>query len=187
MLAAHEALANRPMNIPAKQISPAIVVMGVSGSGKTTVGQALAKRLGVRFRDADEFHPSANVAKMSAGIPLEDIDRWPWLDAIGAAIRQTDAGRPIVVSSSALKRTYRDRIVKAAERPVDFIYLHGPREILQQRMATRTGHFMPVSLLDSQLATLEPPSSDERAIPVSIELPVDEIVERVLGKLAVEH
>lgn len=162
---------------------PAIVVMGVSGSGKTTVGAALAERLGVRFRDADEFHPAANVAKMSAGIPLEDSDRWPWLDAIGAAIDTTPRDTPIVVSSSALKRVYRDRIVKAAGRPVDFIYLHGPRAILQERMATRTGHFMPVSLLDSQLATLEPPTADERAIPVSIELTVDEIVRRVVGAL----
>jgi gluconokinase len=158
--------------------------MGVSGSGKTTVGGRLAERLGVPFRDADEFHPRANVAKMSAGTPLTDEDRWPWLDAIGEAIRTTDVARPIVVSSSALKRAYRDRIAENAGRPVDFVYLFGPRDLLRRRMATRTGHFMPVSLLDSQLATLEPPTADERAIPVSIALPVDAIVDRVMDALA---
>ena len=158
--------------------------MGVCGSGKTTVGERLAERLGVPFRDADEFHPRSNVDKMSAGIPLTDEDRWPWLDAIGAAIRETDPTKPIVVSCSALKRIYRERIVKAAGRPVDFVYLTGPRATLERRMGSRKGHFMPVSLLDSQLATVEPPTADERAITVSIELSVDEIVERVLGALA---
>lgn len=172
------------MNVRTKHQSPAVVVMGVSGSGKTTIGSRLARELGVRFRDADEFHPEANVEKMSAGTPLTDADRWPWLDAIGDAIRATDETRPIVVSSSALKRAYRDRIAERAGRPVDFVYLHGPRELLWRRMETRTGHFMPVSLLDSQLATLEPPAADERAIPMSIELPVDEIVDRVLTILA---
>lgn len=163
---------------------PAIVTMGVCGSGKTTVGEHLAERLGVVFRDADEFHPAANVAKMSAGIPLTDEDRVPWLDAIAAAIRATDPSRPIVVSCSALKRSYRDRIVRSAGRPVDFVFLTGPREVLRARMGGRKGHFMPVSLLDSQLATLEPPTPDERAITVSIEQPVEAIVEAVLGELA---
>lgn len=163
---------------------PAIVVMGVSGSGKTTIGERLAERLGCRYRDADEFHPPANVAKMSVGMSLADADRWSWLDAIGAAIRETDPAQPIVVSSSALKRVYRDRIVKAAVRPVDFVYLHGRRELLERRMADRKGHFMPVSLLDSQLATLEPPAPEERAIAMSIERPVDEIVAAVLATLA---
>lgn len=164
--------------------APALVIMGVSGSGKTTVGQALAARLGVRFRDADEFHPAANVAKMSAGIPLDDADRRPWLDAIAAAIRGTPEGQPVVVSSSALRRVYRDRIRAGAGRAVDFVYLHGPRELLAERMKTRTGHFMPVSLLESQLATLEPPGPEEAAIPVSIELPVDAIADRVMAVLA---
>lgn len=165
---------------------PAIVVMGVSGSGKTTVGEALADRLGVVFRDADEFHPPANVAKMSAGIPLTDDDRIPWLDAIGAAIRDAEPSRPIVVSCSALRRVYRERIRSIAARPVDFVFLHGDRETLRQRMGGRKGHFMPLSLLDSQLATLEPPAADERAIAVSIAQSVDAIVAEVLAALARE-
>jgi gluconokinase len=169
----------RPVSYP-----PAIVTMGVCGSGKTTVGERLAARLGVRFRDADEFHPPANVAKMSAGIPLTDADRWPWLDAIGAAIRNADPQSAVVVSCSALKRVYRERIAAAAVRPVTFVHLTGSRATLEERMKTRKGHFMPASLLDSQLATLEPPAPDEPAIPVSIELPVEDIVTLVLAKLA---
>jgi carbohydrate kinase (thermoresistant glucokinase family) len=165
---------------------PAIVTMGVCGSGKTTVGERLAERLGVRFHDADEFHPSANVAKMSAGIPLTDEDRIPWLDAIGAAIRNADPARPFVVSCSALKRGYRDRIRGLAGRQVDFVFLTGPRETLAVRMNGRKGHFMPASLLDSQLATLEPPTADEHPITVSIEQPIATIVDRVLGALAAD-
>lgn len=164
---------------------PAIVVMGVSGSGKTTVGEAIAKALGIGFRDADGFHPAANVAKMSAGLPLNDEDRWPWLDAIGAAIHDAPADKPVVVSCSALRRVYRERIQAAAGRPVDFVHLSGSRDLLAERMATRKGHFMPVSLLDSQLATLEPPAEDERVVTVSIEEPVARIVEIVLDQLRV--
>ena len=171
------------MNAP-PTFAPAIVTMGVCGSGKTTVGEEIARRLGVAFRDADEFHPHANVEKMSAGVPLTDGDRIPWLDGIGAAIRDADPGRPIVVSCSALKRAYRERIKERAGRPVDFVFLTGPRDVLRGRMHGRKGHFMPASLLDSQLATLEPPGADERAFTVSIELPVEEIVDKVLGELA---
>ncbi len=161
----------------------AIVVMGVAGSGKTSVGEEMGRRLGVHFRDADEFHPPANIAKMSAGIPLDDDDRWPWLDAIGKAIRDA---RPenIVVACSALKRAYRDRIAKAAGQPVQFVFLDGPVEILRQRIGGRRGHFMPASLLDSQLATLERPGSDEHAITLSIEAPVDQVVTLALAKIA---
>jgi gluconokinase len=132
--------------------------MGVSGSGKTTVGSALAVRLGVPFVDADDLHPAANVQKMVAGIPLTDDDRWPWLDAVGAVL----ARGPVVVACSALRRTYRDRL-RAAAPDLALIYLHGSRELLADRMAHRA-HFMPVSLLDSQLATLEVPGADEHAI-----------------------
>src|SRR4051794_35266860 len=126
----------------------AVVVMGVSGSGKSTVGAALAARLGVPFHDADEFHPAANVAKMSAGNPLTDEDRWPWLDAIGAALAEAGReGRSIVVGCSALKRVYRDRLRTAAQRPLVFVHLTGSRATLEKRMQTRTGHFMPASLL----------------------------------------
>jgi gluconokinase len=160
----------------------AIVVMGVAGSGKTSVGEEIGRRLGIEFRDADEFHPAANVAKMSAGIPLNDADRWPWLDAIGRAIH--DAGQQsIVVACSALKRVYRERIVEAAGRPVEFVFLDGSVATLRKRIGRRRGHFMPASLLDSQLATLERPASDERAITVSIEQPVDQIVTRALEAL----
>ena len=163
--------------------APAIVVMGVAGSGKTTVGGALAKRLGVPFRDADEFHPKANVEKMSAGIPLRDEDRWPWLDAIAAAIHRTPPEQGIVVSCSALRRVYRDRILGGAARPVTFVHLDGTKESIAPRMATRTGHFMPLSLLDSQLATLEPPVADEPAITISIEQSVNSIVEEIVRRL----
>ncbi len=163
--------------------APALVMMGVSGSGKSTVGEAVAKRLGVPFRDADEFHPKANVEKMSAGIPLTDEDRWPWLDAIGAAIRDTPAGQGIVVSCSALKRIYRERIEKAAVRPVTFVHLDGPRALLAKRIGDRKGHFFPASLLDSQLKTLEPLAPDEPAIRVSIDQSVDQIVAEIVERL----
>jgi gluconokinase len=155
--------------------------MGVAGSGKTVVGSALATRLSVPFRDADEFHPAANVAKMSAGIPLDDSDRWPWLDAIGAAIRDAPGG--IVVACSALKRVYRQRIIADARRPVTFVLLDGDRATLAERIGGRKGHFMPPSLLDSQLATLERPGPDEDAIVASIEPPVAAIVDTIVLRL----
>jgi gluconokinase len=164
--------------------APAVVMMGVSGSGKSTVGEALAARLGVPFRDADEFHPKSNIEKMSAGIPLTDEDRWPWLDAIGAAIRDTPAEEGIVVSCSALKRIYRERIIRAAVRAVTFVHLDGQKAVLAGRVKGRKGHFFPPSLLDSQLATLEPVASDEPAIRVSIELPVERQVEEIMHCLA---
>jgi len=163
--------------------APALVVMGVSGSGKTTVGEVLGARLGLPFRDADEFHPQSNKEKMSAGIPLTDDDRWPWLDAIGAAIRDTPQSEGIVVSCSALKRVYRDRIIKAAVRPVTFVYLQGTKEVLEPRIEGRKGHFFPASLLDSQLATLEPPGPDEPAITVSVDQSPERIVAEIIGRL----
>lgn len=159
-------------------------MMGVSGSGKTTVGEALAKKLGVPFRDADEFHPKSNVEKMSAGIPLTDADRWPWLDAIAAAIRETPPGQGIVVSCSALRRIYRDRIVRSAGRPIAFAHLDGPKAVLAERLKGRKGHFFPPSLLESQLATLEPLAKDEPGLRVSIELPVEQQVAEIVRRLA---
>src|SRR5262249_19788661 len=160
--------------------SLAIVMMGVSGSGKSTVGAALAARLHLAFRDADEFHPAATVAKMSAGTPLADDDRWPWLDAIGAALAEAGrAGRGIVVGCSALKRVYRDRLRAAAHGPLVFVHLSGSPATLDKRMQTRKGHFMPASLLASQFATLEPPTAEEDVITVSVEQPVDRIVEEI--------
>jgi len=148
-----------------------VAVMGVSGSGKTTVGAALADALGLRFVDGDALHPVANVAKMAAGIPLDDADREPWLDAIGSVL----ADRPVVVACSALKRAYRDRLRAAAPR-LELVFLDGDRELLAARMAARPGHFMPTSLLDSQLATLEPPTVDEHPLTVDIATPVADIV-----------
>lgn len=154
-----------------------IVVMGVSGCGKTTVGLALAERLGASFVEGDQLHPQANVAKMAAGIPLTDADRWPWLDAVGAALA---GDAPVVASCSALKRSYRDRLRTQAGTPLNFLHLAGDRAALAQRMAERPGHYMPVSLLDSQLATLEPPSADE-ALTLAIDMPVSVMVDTALA------
>ena len=168
---------------PHEQNSPPLVVaMGVSGSGKSTVGAALAQRLGVPFADADDFHPPANIAKMSAGVALNDDDRWPWLDAIGEAIHAA-APQKIIIACSALKRVYRERIARAAGGPVQFVFLDGSAETLRQRIGGRRGHFMPASLLDSQLATLERPSLDEPVVTVSIEAPVAEVVTQALAAL----
>jgi len=135
-----------------------IVVMGVSGSGKTTIGTALAEALGVEYAEADTFHPKANIDKMTAGTPLTDADRAPWLEAIAGWIRDHQATGG-VVTSSALKRRYRDVLRTGGD--VWFAHLHGDRAILAERMQSRSGHFMPVSLLDSQLADLEPLQDDE--------------------------
>ncbi len=158
-----------------------IVVMGVAGSGKTSVGEALAKRLGLPFRDADEFHPKANIEKMSAGIPLTDDDRWPWLDAIGRAL--ADSNGRLIVACSALRRIYRDRLTRAAGRPVIFLWLDGAQETIAARMRHRRHHFMPPSLLDSQFETLERPAPDELAVRVSVEPPRDQVVEAALAAL----
>jgi gluconokinase len=145
---------------------PVLVVMGVSGSGKSTVGALLAGRLGWDFEDGDNLHPAANVAKMAAGHPLDDADRWPWLAKVSQWIAdRTDAGRPGVITCSALKRSYRD--VLRAEHVV-FVYLAGTREQIASRLAARHGHFMPAALLDSQFAALEPPAPDEAAITVDL-------------------
>ncbi len=143
---------------------PRVVVMGVSGAGKSTIGGRLAHALGVPFAEGDDFHPRANVAKMRAGEPLTDADRVPWLDSIAAWLAERAVGGG-VVSCSALKRDYRDRL-RAAAPDVLFLHLTASREELASRMSTRREHFMPASLLDSQLATLEPLAADERGIAV---------------------
>jgi carbohydrate kinase (thermoresistant glucokinase family) len=159
---------------------PPIVVMGVSGSGKTTVGTALAERVGGVFLDADDLHPAANVHKMSQGIPLNDADRAPWLDIVGKEIRKRQGeGRTVVMACSALKRKYRERI-RAEEPAAFFVLLTGTREELERRMQARHGHFMPASLLDSQLDTLEPLGSNEHGATVNIHGTKQQVVDRVL-------
>jgi gluconokinase len=152
----------------------AAVVMGVASCGKTSVGELLAEKLNAHFIEGDRLHPATNVAKMSAGNPLTDEDRWPWLKAIGESLAGSE---PTIASCSALKRVYRETIAKAAQRPVYFIYLYGSRELLEQRIGARKGHFMPASLLDSQLATLEAPAADERPLKLDISLSVPELAE----------
>ncbi|MFI1506469.1 gluconokinase [Streptomyces sp. NPDC020597] len=143
-----------------------VVVMGVAGTGKTTIGPLLAARLGVPYAEGDDFHPPANIARMSAGTPLGDDDRWPWLDAIGAWANER-AGLGGVVSCSALKRSYRDRL-RAAAPAVVFVHLAGDRSLIEDRMAQRRGHFMPTALLDSQFATLQPLDADEAGVVVDV-------------------
>jgi gluconokinase len=157
-----------------------IVVMGVAGAGKTTVGTRLARELGVEYAEADTFHPPANLEKMAAGIPLTDADRWPWLHAIARWIR-AHQGRGGVVSSSALKRRYREVLRGGGD--VWFLHLHGPRAVIAARMLHRAGHFMPVSLLDSQFADLEALGADERGLTVDVRATPDQIVSRALTAL----
>lgn len=165
-------------------MKPLIVVLGVSGSGKTTVGGLLALDLGVPFADADDLHPEANVRKMAAGHPLDDDDRRPWLRLVGEVLADADtAGTGLVIACSALKRSYRDAIL-AVEPRARFVLLDGSRELLERRLAEREGHFMPASLLDSQLATLEALEPGEPAVAVPIDRTPAEIVAEIRAKLA---
>ncbi len=155
-----------------------IVVMGVSGSGKSAVGAALAQRIRVPFADADDFHPPANIAKMTAGEPLNDDDRYPWLEAIGEWLgaRCTDGG---VMSCSALKRRYREQLRQHCGAVI-FLHLAGSPEVIGRRQASRPGHFMPASLLASQFETLEPLADDERGVTIDVDQDIDSIVESYL-------
>jgi gluconokinase len=160
-----------------------VVLMGVSGSGKTTVGDALARSLGWPFRDADDFHPPGNVAKMAAGIPLTDDDRWPWLDAMAAAMRHILAeGGNAVFACSALRQVYRDRLVAAGD--VRFVYLAGDYDTIAARLAQRRHRYMPPSLLASQFATLEPPAD---ALVIDIRDSVEAQVARIAAALRGPH
>ncbi len=163
----------------------ALIVMGVSGSGKSTVADQLAIRIGWTFEDGDKFHPASNVAKMKAGHPLTDEDRWPWLRAIAAEIdRACAAGEHLVIACSALKRTYRDILVHGRS-DVRIVFLDGTQQLIADRLAKRKGHFMPPDLLPSQFRTLEPPTADENPVTVSIDASVDAIVDDIVGKLAI--
>jgi gluconokinase len=159
------------------------VVMGVSASGKTTIATLLAQRLGAVFLEGDNFHPEANVEKMSRGIPLEDGDRWPWLDRIGAAM--AESASDVVAACSALKRSYRDRIRSLAGNDVRFVLLTVSEPTLAERLKKRPGHFMPPSLLASQLATLEALGRDEEgSFAVDAEQPADSVVDAIVSKVA---
>jgi gluconokinase len=159
-----------------------VVIMGVAGCGKSSVGEALSRRLGIPYRDGDDLHTPQAVEKMRAGIPLTDDDRWPWLDRVALEL---DEAAPVIVGCSALRRTYRDRIRAGAGGPVQFVHLSGTRELIASRMASRTGHYMPLSLLDSQFAILEPPGTDE-ALTVDIDQPLEVLVDRIATALAGE-
>ena len=158
-----------------------MVVMGVAGCGKSTVAARLAERLGAAFLDGDTLHPSSNIAKMSRGEPLEDADRWPWLDAVGREMAAS--GGPVVAACSALKRSYRDRIAGAAGAPVLFVHLSGSRDLIAARMSARTGHFMPASLLASQFEALEVPDAAENALSMDIGGDAEAVVDLIVVEL----
>ena len=161
----------------------ALIVMGVSGSGKTTAAVELAKRIGWIFKDGDDFHSQHDIEKMHAGHPLDDRDRMPWLHTIAAEIaRRRQAQKPIVIACSALKRAYRDILV-AGHSDVRIIYLKGSHDLIAARLASRKGHFMPPRLLDSQFDALEEPREDEHPIVVGIDAPVDKIVDHIVEQL----
>jgi gluconokinase len=165
------------------EIPCALVVMGVSGSGKSTIADKLAERLSWKYEDGDKFHPLSNVAKMSAGQPLTDEDRWPWLQAIADEIdRVCKARERAVIACSALKRVYRDILVHG-RNDVRIIFLEGTQELIAARLNLRKGHFMPPGLLASQFKTLEPPGTDENPVTVSIDASVDAIVDDIVRQL----
>ena len=161
--------------------APLVVVMGVTGSGKSTAGEALGAKLGLRYSDADGFHPQANVDKMHAGHPLTDDDRWPWLDAVGTWLAEY-SGTGAIVSCSALRRVYRDRL-RAKVPTAAFWHLAGPQAVVRQRMEARRDHFMPASLLESQYATLEPLQADERGMTADLDRSMGALVDEFVSWL----
>lgn len=161
-----------------------IVVMGVSSSGKSVVGKALARRLHAPFLDGDGYHPATNKEKMRAGIPLTDEDRWPWLETLALALRESAESKGVAVGAcSALKRSYRDFLKSKAGLPLLFVHLHGERAVLAERAAKRRHEYMPASLLDSQLATLEMPAPEENVLTMSILDPVETIADKIAKSL----
>jgi gluconokinase len=163
-----------------------IIVMGVSSSGKTASGKAIAQRLHAPFLDADDFHPPANKDKMRVGIPLTDADRWPWLSAMADGLREAVATKGVAVGAcSSLKCAYREHLIKRAGEPILFVFLEGTIELIRARINARQHEYMPASLLDSQFATLEVPGPDENVLRVPVTLTVDQIADRVVK--AVPH
>ncbi|NRP75854.1 Thermoresistant gluconokinase [Ensifer psoraleae] len=175
--------ASRPVSKAAGAFGP-IVVMGVSGCGKSSVGERLAGYLDCPFVEGDSLHPETNVDKMRMGIPLDDEDRWPWLDVLG---RKLGGAGDVVVSCSALKRCYRDRLRMLAGRSVTFIFLQGDRALLAARMAGRQHEYMPLSLLDSQLATLELPTDEQDVVTLDINQSLETIVVMAMTFLAARN
>ncbi|MGW5672857.1 gluconokinase, partial [Micromonospora sp. NPDC003776] len=160
-----------------------IVVMGVSGAGKTTVARGIAEVTGLRFAEADEFHSAANVAQMRAGIPLEDAQRWPWLRTLAAWMADRHAeGVSTIVTCSALKRSYRD-VLRQGPAEVEFLHLDGTAELIRERLDRRVGHYMPASLLDSQRAILEPLEPDEAGVVLEVAAPPDDLVAAAIRRL----
>ncbi|WP_026621445.1 gluconokinase (plasmid) [Ensifer sp. WSM1721] len=166
---------------PDPRFPGSIVVMGVSGSGKSSVGEAIAEAYGYPFIEGDALHPPENIRKMSEGIPLTDDDRWPWLAAIGQRLAESPS--PVVVACSALKRSYRQKLRESASKGLAFVFLHGSEAVLAERMRHRSGHFMPTSLLQTQLATLEDPTGEENTVAVDIAQPLETIVREALAGL----
>lgn len=165
------AVSQFPFKVPQR-----VVVMGVTGCGKSAVGEAVAKAVERSYIDGDDLHPVENVVKMSRGEPLTDDDRWPWLTMVGEQLRKFPN---VIIGCSSLKRSYRDYISQKAQGPVLFIYLKGAPELIARRMASRSGHFMPTALLQSQFEALEPPEEDELAVSISIDQPIGEIVQEI--------
>jgi len=161
-----------------------IVVMGVTGSGKTTIGVKLAAALGGRFIDGDDLHSDAARAKMHAGVALTDDDRWPWLDRVGKALAEASPGKPVIIACSALKRVYRDRLRKAVGPSLIFVYLEAQKETMRARVAARKNHYMPASLVDSQFATLETPAGEANVIAIPAEGDVETEVGALSQRLA---
>ncbi len=160
-----------------------VVVMGISGSGKTTIATQLAQRLGWIYAEADEFHPAENIAKMTSGTPLTDEDRWPWLESMkNWMTAEAQSGRSTVVTCSALRRSYRDVLTRAQGR-VRFVHLLGDTDLILERMKTRSGHFMPESLLPSQISTLEPLEADEQGVRIENTGTPDQVTDDVIDQL----
>lgn len=169
--------------IPHNQNLP-IIVMGVSGCGKTAIGTRLADKLGLDFIDGDKFHPLSNIKKMQSGIPLTDEDRWPWLSLVAQAIQpKYKEARPIVVACSALREVYREFLQIQIGAPIHFVHLQGSKQVISQRLKSRSGHFMPDKLLDSQFATLESPGANENVTTINIDKSIDDILDEALQGL----
>jgi gluconokinase len=166
---------------PLFEIPRRMVLMGVAGCGKSSVGAALATRLGATYSDGDDLHPPANIEKMSRGVALNDDDRWPWLTLVGQALAEGEGRR--IIGCSALKRVYRAHITQTTGGSVTFIHLAGTPEVIKARMSARQGHFMPTGLLASQFAALEPPEADENAFSVDIDRPLAAIVDAIVAQL----